>query len=165
MAAKNLNSVAKLIIPLLDDNITHNDISYESGFVNAYTEDKNRPYLEDYIFLLYDSSFNTIESLNRFLKFRQLDTLYSTRYIKIDKKHYTVYTFTKANNRSAINNIIQGSTAPVNAKLEIYNFWKIVPSESYNYEIFLPQYRFGEFATATMAEEDYYPEKTKSLIT
>lgn len=163
MAAKNLNHVAKLIVPLLDDNIVHDDISYESGFVNAYIDDINRPYLEDFIFLLYDSSFNTIESLNRFLKFRQLDTLHSMRYIKINKQHYTVYVFSKVNNKAVINNIIQGSaTTPATAKLDIYNFWKDVPSEGYNHEIFLPQYRFCHPIKATLAEEDYYPDKMKA---
>lgn len=163
MAAKNLNHVAKLVIPLLDDNITLDDISFESGFVNAYTDDINRPYMDNHIFLLYDSSFNTIESLNRYLKFRELETIHSSRYIMINKKHYILYSFSRSNNVSAINSIIRGSgTTAVNAKLDIYNFWKPVPSESYNHEIFLPQYRFCDPAIATLAEEDYYPEKMKA---
>ena len=73
MELRNLNDVSTYILPLIDDSITLDDISINSGFINAYTEDINRPYLEDKVFLLYDSKVNTAESMNRFRKFRDLD--------------------------------------------------------------------------------------------
>ena len=82
----NLNDVSIYIVPLIDPNISLVDISVESGFVNAYTEDIDRPYLEDKVFMLYDTSVNTVESMNRYLKFSKLDTLHHIKYIKIDKK-------------------------------------------------------------------------------
>ena len=68
--------LAKLIIPLLDDNITREDVSPNSGFVGIYTEDINKPYLDNHIFLLYDSEVNTIEAMNRHKKFKLLDDIY-----------------------------------------------------------------------------------------
>ena len=93
MELRNLNDVSTYILPLIDDSITLDDISINSGFINAYTEDINRPYLEDKVFLLYDSKVNTAESMNRFRKFRDLDTLYNMKYIQINKHPYTVYCF------------------------------------------------------------------------
>ena len=53
MELKNYNLTTKLIIPLLDDNIVLEDVSEESGFVNAYTDDINKPFYDNHIFLLY----------------------------------------------------------------------------------------------------------------
>ena len=52
MVLKNLNDVSIYIVPLMDDNLTWQDLTVESGFINAYTSDKNRPYLEDKVFLV-----------------------------------------------------------------------------------------------------------------
>lgn len=40
MVLKNLNDVSIYIVPLLDDNLTWNDLTVESGYINAYTTDK-----------------------------------------------------------------------------------------------------------------------------
>ena len=37
MVLKNLNDVSIYIVPLLDDNLTWNDLTVESGYINAYT--------------------------------------------------------------------------------------------------------------------------------
>ena len=76
---KNYNLTTKLIVPLLDDNIVLEDVSEESGFVNAYTDDINKPFYDNHIFLLY-KSVDTIESLRRFQKFNKLTTIHNIRY-------------------------------------------------------------------------------------
>lgn len=155
MAAKNLNEVSKLIVPLLDDNIVHDDISLESGFINAFTTDIDRPYLENYIFLLY-KTVNSLQSLNMFCKFSDLDTVYNVQYFTINKEHYSLYTFTRTNSNNDIKNLLNGSGCiSVQSKLNIYNFWKDVPSESYNYELFLPQFKFGTILNRITPERDY----------
>ena len=36
MVLKNLNDVSIYIVPLMDDNLTWQDLTVESGFINAY---------------------------------------------------------------------------------------------------------------------------------
>lgn len=74
MILKNLNDVSIYIVPLCDNNITWRDLTVESGFINAFTIDKNRPFLEDKVFLVYDSSVNTAESLETHSKMCKLDS-------------------------------------------------------------------------------------------
>ena len=46
----------KLIIPLLDDKFTSFIVSDKAGFINAYTWNKNKPYIDNCIFLMYDAT-------------------------------------------------------------------------------------------------------------
>lgn len=158
MESKNLNDVSIYIVPLIDDNITLRDLSPESGFINAYTSDINRPYLEDKVFLLYDSEVNTKESLERYLKFRALDTIYNIRYITINKHHYIVYCFNNPTYRKDISNLrLNGKTYSAKAKAEIVNFWNNVPVPELTLRLFIEHYRFGDCISAQLPEEDYYP--------
>jgi hypothetical protein len=157
MVLKGLNDVSIYIVPLLDDNITWSDLTVESGFINAYTTDKNRPFLEEKIFLIYDSSVNTKESMNRYKKFRQLDSLYNTKYITINNKHYMIYCFSKLKYKKDINNLqLVGKTSTIDAALEINRFWTNVPVPELAQRLFLNTYRFGESMNAELPEEDYY---------
>ena len=154
MELKNYNLTTKLIIPLLDDNITLEDISEESGFVNAFTEDINKPYYDNHIFLLY-KSVDTIESLRRFQKFNVLETIHNIRYITINKEHYIVYTFVKIN--KDINNILKcGQCFNPKDALEINNFWKDIDNDLFQ-RLFIPQYEYTKDIKDVLPEEDYYP--------
>lgn len=157
MVLKNLNDVSIYIVPLLDDNLTWNDLTVESGYINAYTTDKNRPFLEEKVFLLYDSSVNTRESLDRYRKFKQLDSLYNTKYITINNKHYTIYCLSNSKYKKDIHNLQStGKTYNVSAALEINRFWANVPVPELAQRLFLNTYRFGESINAELLEEDYY---------
>lgn len=157
MVSKDLNDVSVFITPLLNDKLTVKDLTVESGFINAYTSDINRPYLEDKIFLLYDSQINTKESLERFCKFKNLDTLHNIKYITINKHHYTVYCFSNPKYKKEINNLISiGKTNNLDTNLKIYNFWKDVPIPKLNERLFFPNCSFGESINAELPEEDYY---------
>lgn len=157
MELKSLNDVSVYIVPLLDDNLTWVDLTLESGFINAFTTDINRPYLEDKVFLVYDSSVNTIESLTRFRKFSHLDTIYNIRYITINKKHYTVYCFSNPKYKKDIRCLQDiGKTYSSDAMLEINRFWNGVNVPELAMRLFYPNYRFGERIEAELPEEDYY---------
>lgn len=157
MELKNLNDVSIYIAPLCDDNLTWQDLTVEAGFINAFTTDKNRPYLEDKVYFVYNSSTNTKESLNRFIKFSHLDTLHSTRYVKINNKHYTIYCFCNPKYQKDINRLKQvGKTSSINARLKINRFWNNVPVPNLAERLFYSNYRFGESIVATVPEEDYY---------
>lgn len=153
---KNLNDVSIYIVPLIDDNITLTDLSIESGFVNAYTEDIDRPYLEDKVFLLYDSSVNTRESLDRFLKFSKLDTLHHQKYIKINKKHYTLYCFNLIKYKKDIISLREvGKVYRPEAALEINRFWYSMTVPDLINRLFLSSYRYGERIRAITTPRDY----------
>lgn len=83
----------KLIIPLLDKEITKEDLSLEAGFIDAYNYDINRPTLENCIFLMYDATSRTKEANDRYYKFSKLNTIRSCKTIYINKKPYFVYAF------------------------------------------------------------------------
>lgn len=157
MVLKNLNDISIYIVPLCDDNITWRDLTVESGFINAYTTDKNRPFLEDMVFLVYDSSVNTVESLERFRKFCQLKTKHSTKYITINKKHYTVYCFNNPKYKKDIINLREtGKVINLDAALCIQSFWNGVSVPELVQRLFITLYRFGEPMKAEVPEEDYY---------
>lgn len=156
MKLYHLNDVSIYIVPLCNDNITWRDLTVESGFINAYTTDKNRPYLEDMVFLVYDSSVNTVESLERFRKLAKLDTLHNIRYITINKKHYTVYCFNNPKYKKEIVHLREsGKACNFNACLDIQSFWANVPVPELPQRLFIDTYRFGEPIKAEIPEEDY----------
>lgn len=157
MVLKDLNNVSIYIAPLYDDNLSWRDLLVESGFVGAYTSDKNRPYLEDKLFLMYDSSFKTKEALERVRKLKSLDSLYNIRYITIDKKHYTIYCLSSFKYIKDVRNLKQyGKTINTNAAYDINSFWKDVPVPELSSRLFCKSYGYGEQFLAELPEEDYY---------
>lgn len=99
----------KLALPLIDDNLLKDDLSEKAGFVDAFTQDINRPFLNNHLFLMYSYN-NTKESVTRYCKFLKLPTLYKYYHVKIDKIMYIVYCFIKHPERKKdINNILKGS--------------------------------------------------------
>lgn len=161
MVLKNLNDVSIYIVPLMDDNLTWRDLTVESGFINAYTSDKNRPYLEDKVFLVYDSEVNTKESIDRYCKFEQLDSKYNKRYVTINKHHYTVYCLANPKYKKDINQLKSiGKVYSAEAAQEICLFWNNVPVPELASRLYYHTYRFGESITAELPEEDYYPYET-----
>lgn len=152
----NLNDVSIYIVPLIDPNISLTDISVESGFVNAYTEDIDRPYLEDKVFMLYDTSVNTVESMNRYLKFSKLDTLHHTKYIKIDKKHYILYCFNIIEYKKDIRSLKEiGKVIKPEAALEISRFWVSMTVPNLIHRLFLSSYAYGEGIKAITKPRDF----------
>lgn len=157
MELRNLNNTSIYIVPLLDDNLTWKDLTVESGYVNAFTTDKNRPYFEDKVFLVYRSDCNTSEALERYLKFNHLNTIHNTKYITINNIHYTVYCFNRTQYKKDIDNLqLNGKVKNINAALEINRFWNNVPVPELAQRLFLDSYRFGDKITAELPEEDYY---------
>lgn len=157
MVLKNLNDVSIYIVPLCDDNITWRDLTVESGFINAYTTDKNRPFLEDKVFLVYDSSVNTVESLETHCKMCKLDSYYNKRYITINKKHYTVYCLCNPKYAKDIKRLRNnGKASTLDAMLSINRFWEGINVPELPMRLFYRHYRFGDSIEAELPEEDYY---------
>lgn len=83
----------KFIVPLLFKNYSR-FLSYSNfGFVNAYLTDKNRPYLDKHLFMVYETTSSVT-------KFKELDdamrshpNFYSHYSVKVNGKFYEVYSF------------------------------------------------------------------------
>jgi hypothetical protein len=149
-----MNDVSKFIAPLIDDNINEADLSADSGFIDAYTEDINRPYLEDKVFLLYKVT-NTKQSLDTYLKLSKLDCLYNIRPIVVDGEHYRIYTFVALN--KDIKQLKQGCMfKDCKSRVRILDFWSN-KSDDLIKRVLLPNFQLGRPIKAVSPEEDYYP--------
>ena len=108
----SLSRMFKLIIPFLDESLTKEDISPEAGFVGAYNKDKNRPYIENCIFLMYDNSVLTKQAHLTKLKLDKLKTLYNKKTMLIDNKSYDLYAIKIIDiHNNTINNFLSGIRA------------------------------------------------------
>lgn len=164
MESKSYNDVITLIVPLIDDLITENDLSEKAGFVDAFTSDKNRPYLDNHTFLMYKDT-GTIESLNTKKKLSKLPTFYNKRFIKINGEHYTVFTFINMN--KDIEQLKKGCLFKnTKSQVRILNFWSTKSDDLAN-QVLLSNFRLGYSINNILPEQDYEPQqwelKSKSL--
>lgn len=81
----------KIIIPLIDPNISKEDLSPEAGLIDVYSSDINRPWLDHHIFLLYEDK-PTKESKHREVHFIHNSHIWTTKIVTICDKVYTLYT-------------------------------------------------------------------------
>jgi len=114
-----MSNIIKAIIPLIDENISLDYIT-DPTFVGCYTEDINRPYLDDHIFLMYEWDDN--KSTKIFYKIKSLKSFYGYKIMYINGKSYIIYTFTS---NPLINRVKTGAVIlrDVN-KLRILRFWQ-----------------------------------------
>lgn len=87
-------NITKLILPLIGDfmNRSYLDPSDKSGFVDAYIEDINRPYLRDKIFLMFRVNVPPSVMVLRDYFFRESGRLCDKRTIVINGTSYFLYT-------------------------------------------------------------------------
>ena len=117
-----MSDLIKLAIPLIDNELNLTDISKETGFVGAYFEDMNRPYLDYHIFLLYDANAKGSKVWTTMQKLKNFKSFYNQRILYINKKPYYLYTFTS---NTAINNRHNGRIwLNENCKLRVLQFWQ-----------------------------------------
>ena len=158
---------SKLILPLVDENLQLEDIAPETGFVDAYTLDINRPGLTNHIFLLYKRCM-TDEYLRIKEKLSNLPCLYSKRNITINGILYILFCFTLNNAARMIKN--NGTSLLVKEdRLRIGKFWQFTDVDITDF--LLGYYYMTEFEDTVLPEEDYspsdfitYDEKREELI-
>ena len=146
----------KLIIPLLDENITLEDLSLTSGFMDAYTEDVNHPYMDNHIFLLYSNEVITKESIECQRKLSKLPTLYSRRNLKINGHSYCSFAFAICNKtirqlKSQIGYLTDDE------KCRINKFWHGTDDEVSKYLMNEDNFLRFESVSHVIPEEDYVP--------
>ena len=113
----------KLMIPLLDSNIKKEDLTPEAGFVDVYVFDKNRPAIEDCIFLMYDISKKTKQAGDREHRFAKCTNLRNTKVEYINGKPYKIFAFSIIGNdmKSLYNGY---KPKQYNNVVRILSFWR-----------------------------------------
>lgn len=144
----------KFIIPLLDEEITMNDLSPSAGFVDAYTDDINRPYLDRHIFLLYINTLDTKDAYNRTKKFSTLKSLYNIIDVRIKGVLCKLYAFCITN--PAINSITKNAFMLSDSdKLKILRFWKTTDDDINEFFVKNIDTKIHSFNKVSVPEWDY----------
>lgn len=111
----------KIIIPLINSELSMKDFKDSTGFVGAYTEDTDRPYLDNHVFLMFKWNKDVPNGVDVFYKFRELNSFHSYKVRYINNEPYIVYTFTS--NRD-INHLKRGGNfIGESSKQRILQFW------------------------------------------
>ena len=159
----------KLIIPLLGLDFKKEDFELSSGFIEAYSYDINRPYLDNHIFLLYVDEV-TNESISRDARFKKIPSFYNKLIIQINGISFVCYTFVITN--KVINDIKSDSaTIPENGLLRIYKFWNFTDDEVNHFMFDIIYLQSHLFENKSVPEWDYkedyiltYDEKAQALV-
>lgn len=117
-----MSNLMKIAIPLINNKITLDDLKQDTGFVNAYFQDINKPYLNNHVFLLYDCNAKGTCVLDYRKKLENLPEFYNKRIEYIQNKPYLIYCFVanEAINQLRDGNIILNQTD----KLRVLQFWQ-----------------------------------------
>lgn len=158
----------KLILPLIDNNMSIEDISPDTGFAGIYTMDINKPFLTNHVFLLY-KKVATKEARATREKLSSLPTLYSKRTISLDGILYNLFCFICNKSISLIKN--NGHLLLNKAeKTQIGKFWQFLDSDVTDYLLGYG-YVGKEFKDTVIPEEDFspkdfitYDEKRETLV-
>lgn len=105
----------------MDDNLSFGDVSPQSGFVDSYTIDEDKPCADNTIYLTYNDSERTDDTKKCALRLEKLNTV-KNRYIKIiDNKPIMVYKFyIKPELKKLFNGVIELTPEQY---IRIFDFW------------------------------------------
>ena len=149
-----MNFIHKFILPLLNKDLILEDISLDTGFCGLATYDKNRPYLDKHIFLLYH-----IESNNHAIAVRKklasLD-IYNKIDCKINGETYRIFCFPIIG-KTILNLMSNITLLSEQETLQIYKFWKFT-DEQINHRMVDNSYFPEKFEHSCIPEFDYSPK-------
>ena len=144
----------KLILPLIDKSLKLEDLSYKTGFVDAYTLDINRPSLTNHVFLLYKRVM-TPESIKTREKLSKLSCFYNKKNMKINNVLYVLFSFTINSKIKLIKN--NGCLLLVkDDKANIGKFWSYTDVDVTDFLLGF-SYLGDGFKDDVVPEEDYSP--------
>lgn len=142
------------MLPLVDESFTQEDFSKESGFVDVYDTDINRPYLDNHIFIMYDLKVKTKEAMRRYNKFAKLKTLQGRRVIYVDGHPYLVYAFVRLNEELKLDKKEKrGNVIYSKNKIRLMKFWKGM-DDDINYKL-AENISWQPTPLTSVPEEDY----------
>lgn len=146
---------------MLDEDFRQEDFSSDNGFIEAYSEDINRPYLDGHIFLMYKFFDGNEKHVERDIRFTHMKTFHSRKVIRINKISYILYTFCAFGDE--ILRIRQGFI-PMGKKnkMKIFMFWGI-KDEFINRLVFSRMLSFDK-SGISVPEEDYMPQRLSAYI-
>lgn len=122
-------------MPLAINNLSVDDLTEEKGFINAFTDDLNRPYLDNHIFLMFERNANSHEKFKTYLKIKNDPDLQGIHHCKINGKWVTIYSYVYKNTFDA--QILKTGAAMIsnNANVKIMRFWKGLDDDINDYFI------------------------------
>lgn len=97
----------KLALPLIDEGLKTKHLSEKTGFINAFSWNKNKPYIDNCIFLMYSNDIHNEYTVLRDMDLLSMESFYGKDYITSGGKNYVIYMFTITNN-DAKNRILKG---------------------------------------------------------
>lgn len=120
---------AKMILPFLDNDITKEDVSSDSGFVNMYMYNKNNPELDEHVFLLYEGTNLTEKNADVFSRFNDMKGLYSFKNVRINDHSYRLYTFSLTSPMLKL--LFNKGIPPMHLedRVKILKFWNVSDEE------------------------------------
>ena len=150
-----MNIYNKLILPLIDNRLTIEDISLNTGFAGVYTMDINRPSLTNHVFLLY-KKVATTEARRTREKLSSSPYLYSKCTISLDGILYNLYCFICTKSISLVKDnghILLGKAE----KTQIGKFWQFLDTDITDYLLGF-SYIGEAFKDTVVPEEDFSPK-------
>lgn len=144
---------AKLILPFVDNNISLDDITKESGFINMFLHNKNNPELDNHVFFMYEGKDLTEQNANVFDKFRKLKNFYKYKVIQVNNHAYRLYTFVLTNPLAKKIHRDQYNLLDKDDEINILKFWKLSDDEVNNHIFYVKH--FIEKDNDSVPEEDY----------
>lgn len=117
-----MSTQMKLIIPLLDEDLSKDLLSPKVGFIDAYNCDINSPNLDNHIFLIYDGDLGIPANYYRNERLMKMKNLYQRRTIRINGYLLMMYIFCILS--PSIRHIMKGNIILSNkSKYNIFGFW------------------------------------------
>ena len=143
----------KLMIPLLDPTFSKEDLSKDAGFVDVFTKNINRPYLDKNIFFLYKANDLTPQSEVVFAKFRKSPSFVGFENIRVDNKPYRLYTFSITGN--SLNKLYTKHLKPssIDDLVTILKYWNVDDKEINN--CILGTFPYVDADETSVPEQDY----------
>lgn len=116
-----MSDLIKIAIPLINDNISLSDINEKTEFYNAYLYNKNKPFLDNHIFLLYKMNDWSEEKIKTFKKLKSINNFYGCFDFYKDGNLYKLFIFTS---NKTINLLKEGKISLTDSqKIKVLKFW------------------------------------------
>lgn len=118
-----MSHLVEIALPFVNKNLTYDDIAKDTGFVDAFFYDINKPYKDHHFFMLYDLHREKGDAVSRAVdKLNHLNNLYDWRVIYVNKHPYVLYSFTT---NKVIEDIKKGFIPTrEKQKFQLDNFWR-----------------------------------------